>query len=98
MKYIDQKGNDITSEVNKEIAEIKKLANQKKVDLVSHGRVVAIYCAQTTDNTVKVGWHYASMEDEVGTEFHYDHGFGIHRNTDARYLWIAPKTLEELGE
>ena len=96
--YTDQKGNDITVQVEEQIAEITKLANNKKIDLVSHGRIVAIFCAQTLDGKVHVGWHYAGPEDEVGTEFHYDHGVGIQRNTDGRYLWISPATTEELNK
>lgn len=95
--YIDQKGKDITLAVNNIIAEITDLAKRKKIDLVSHGRIVAIYCAQELEGNVQIGWHYAGQEDAIGTEFHYDHGAGIQRNTDGRYLWISPKTVSELN-
>jgi hypothetical protein len=94
--YLSKSGKNITAKVNSIISEITDLAKRGKIKLRCSGRCVAIFCAETLDNTVHVGWHYAGKEDSAGSTFNYDHGAGIHRNEDGLYLWISPATNELL--
>lgn len=94
--YLSQTGKDITEQVELVIAEIISLAKRNRIELRSCGRSVAIFCAETFDNAVHVGWHYAGSDDIIGATFHYDHGAGIDRNSDGKYIWISPETNELL--
>lgn len=98
MQFFDQDNIDITAKVHEIINEIKSLVEKKKIDFVINGRTPAIFVARTLEGNKIVGWHYASTEDKIGTHFHYDHGIGTHRNTDAMYVWISPETEEELKQ
>lgn len=52
------------------------------------GMVPSVYQALKLDGEYHIGFNFQPAGTEVGKCFHYDHGVGVDKNTDAQVLWM----------
>ena len=69
-------------------AKVKKLIPTASNMPATNGMCPSIFMAIKFDGEYHVGINYQPVGTEVGHQFHYDHGVGIGRNTDAMVHWI----------
>jgi len=69
-------------------AEVKRLISEASNMPVTNGMCPSIFMAIKLDGEYHVGINYQPIGTVVGHQFHYDHGVGIERNTDAMVHWI----------
>lgn len=54
----------------------------------TNGMVPSVFRATALDGTEHVGFNYQPTGTQVGHRFHYDHGCGTTKNTDAQVIWM----------
>lgn len=52
------------------------------------GMLPSVFKATRLDGVIHYGSNFQPVGTKVGDKFHYDHGVGINKNTDAEVIWI----------
>lgn len=71
--------------------ESKLLADKIIQARMIHGNksmIPSVYKAQLLDGSTTIGLNFQPRGTKPGDTFHYDHGAGIDRNSDAIVLWV----------
>lgn len=55
---------------------------------IINGMVPAVYRANLSDGSTRIGFNFVPEGSPIGSRFHFDHGAGITRNEDAQILWM----------
>jgi hypothetical protein len=68
--------------------EVERLIPEASDMPVTNGMAPSIFMAIKLDGQYHVGINYQPIGTRTGYQFHYDHGVGIERNTDAMVFWV----------
>lgn len=68
--------------------EVQRLIPEASAMPITNAMHPSIFIAINLDGQYHVGINYQPKETVVGHKFHYDHGAGIEKNTDATVHWI----------
>ncbi len=52
------------------------------------GMLPSVFKVTRLDGVVHYGSNFQSAGTKIGDKFHYDHGVGIEKNTDAEVIWV----------
>lgn len=78
----------MVSELKAANAEAESLIVEASNMPITNGMSPSIFMAIKLDGEYHVGINYQPIGTRTGHQFHYDHGVGIERNTDAMVHWV----------